>query len=201
MKYLLTILFFSFPALCLSAQPLSKSLVESAYSVSGQIDGIESKYPDVFSEMERFGEFEQEKMIKYLESSRAYPEIKKILNSANLTSMHEVQNIMTRIVGGLNSMQESQVSAEEPLGNMVSSLEANIESMRQQGAPSEVIRSMEGDLKEFQAHQSQIKISVSQVTDEDKKFVRENFDWLMAKISDFDEEMGGDEYADEFMER
>jgi len=104
MKYLLTVLFFCFPALCLSAQPLSKSLVESVYSVPGQLDELESKYPDVFSEIKRFDEFEQEKMVKYIESSRAYPEIKKILKSANLTSLHEMRNIMNRIMGGLNSM-------------------------------------------------------------------------------------------------
>jgi len=82
---------------------------------------------------------------------------------------------------------------------MFSSMEDSIESMKKNGAPSAVIKSMERDLKEFQAHQSEINISTSQATDEDKKFVRDNLDWLVGTMPGYEDGMNHDGYVDDHM--
>jgi len=201
MKYLLLAIIFSLQVLSVSAQPLSKELIEAVFLASEKLDSLEGKYPEVFSKMDEFSSSEQDKSMKYLESSPAYPEIKAILKSGNISSLKEMEAIFKRIMGGLSSAQEGQVSAEQGLSQMVLLLEESIENMKRQGVSADVIKSMEVNLEESKAQRAEILGAIKAASEEDKKFVRDNLDWVMSKMpdseEDFDNDNGNQEYFEE----
>jgi len=184
MKYLALLLLFVSQLSWADGQALNQQIIESFYTATEKMDNLETKYPDIFSELEIINNIDQIQAIKFVEQSKAYPDIKKVLSSSGFENLNELHDVALRIMGSIYSVQMKNISIDGHFQSVIQPLEENIKDMKQRGTPDSVINQMEEVLKENKAQQKEISLAVSKASEEDKEFVSNNLDWIMSLIPD-----------------
>ncbi len=190
MKYLIMAIVFISPSLWAGDQALSKDLITSFYTVAEKIEGLEGKYPNIFSETDKFSMSDQDKAIRLMEKSKAYPEVKKVLSSSGFKSLTELYNISTRLMGAIFFAQAQKMPEGMDFDAMEKALVNSIKSMKERGAPAEMTAGMEESLRENRAHRKDMAFAMAKASEADKKFVTDNLDWVMSILPDDEEEDG-----------
>ncbi len=194
MKYLMIAIFFISPSLWAGDSTLSKELITSFYAVAEKIEGLENKYPNIFSETDKFSMSDQDKAIQLMEKSKAYPDIEKVLSSSGFKSLTELYDISARLMGAIFFAQTKKMPEGMNFDAMEKALVNSIATMKERGAPAEMTAGMEKSLKENRAHRKDMAFAMAKASDADKKFVIDNIDWVMSIIPDDDEKEDG--YSD-----
>ncbi len=184
MKYLLMVILLVSPMLWAADKPLNKAVVTSLYSLTEKMEVLEAKYPKVFTESEKFGITDQNKAIQFISSSKAYPEVKKLLSDSGFSSLEEFYDVSIRLMGGLFSVRMEKMPTGTNMKSMLQSLEQSIETMKKQNMPESLIASMEVSLKKNIARMQEMMIAAEKASAADKKFVSKNMDWIMAMVPD-----------------
>jgi len=170
-----------------SDQPLNRKLVDSFFTVSEKLEFIDKKYPAVAQKADKFLESEETQLISYLKSSKAYPDISRILSSSGFNNLTEYFEISSRIMGGILYVQMKKMPAGMDINNIDKMYEQNIQQMKKNGAPADVIKRMEADHKDQQSAMQKMKIAMKRLSPADKKFVNENIEWLMNRLPEDDD--------------
>ncbi len=182
MKYLLLAIVFVSPMLWAADKPLSKEVVTSLYSLTEQMEVLEAKYPKIFTESETFGITDQDKAIQFISSSKAYPDVKKLLSASGFKNLEEFYDVSIRLMGGLFSVRMEKMPAGMDMKSMLKSLEQNIDNMKKQNMPESLISSMEASLKKNMERTREMTIAAEKASATDKKFVSDNMAWIMAMV-------------------
>ncbi len=188
MKYLMMVILFVSPALWANGKALNKELITSFYEAAQKIEGLEGKYPSIFSETERFGLAEQGKAIQLMEKSKAYPDVKKILTSSGFKDLSGFYDISSRLMGAIFYVQMKKMPEGMGFDAMEKHLENSIKSIKGKGAPAEMTAGLEESLRETREQKKDMAFSLGKASEADKKFVSENIDWVMSIIPDEDED-------------
>lgn len=149
MKYLLMVIMLVSPILWAADKPLSKRVVTSLYSLTEKMEVLEVTYLKVFAESEKFGIKDENKAIQFISTSKAYPEVKKLLSDSGFSSLEEFYDISLRLMGGLFSVRMEKMPAGMNMKSMLRSLEQSIATMKKQNMPESLIASMEVSLKKI----------------------------------------------------
>ncbi|MFL0803977.1 MAG: hypothetical protein K6L81_09665 [Agarilytica sp.] len=198
MKYLVIVLCLVAPALWAEGKPLDKAVVQSFYATVEKIDMLEDKFPQIFEKADKFSMADQEKAIRLIEKSKAYPDVKKALANSGFKDLNELYDISMRFMGAIYAVQLEKMPAGVNPDAMTKSLEHNIKLMKESGAPAQMITGMEASLAESRAQSKDMAFAMSKASDADNQFVRNNLAWVMTLIPDEDEEDGmGGTYSDE----
>ena len=184
MKYLLLVLIFFSPSLWADSPLLSKALIKSLSTISEKIDSLETKYPKIFAESDKFGMSDQAKAVKFIEASKAYPDVKNILSKSEFKNLNELYEVSIRFMGALYFVQMQKMPEGSGPNAMIQSLEASIKQMKQSGAPTSVINTMEESLIETKAQLKDMQLATNKASKADKAFVSNNLDWAMSMISE-----------------
>jgi len=188
MKYLLLVLIFFSPSLWAENPLLSKELITSLSAISEKIDNLETKYPKTFAQSDKFGMSDQAKAVKFIEASKAYPDVKNILSASGFKNLNELYDVSIRFMGALYFVQMQKMPEGSGPNAMIQSLEASIKQMKQSGAPTSVINTMEESLIETKAQLKDMQLATNKASKADKAFVSNNLDWAMSMISEESEE-------------
>jgi len=180
------IVLMSLPLWANAAQPLSRELIKSFYAVSTKLDGLESKYPKTFKAADELGMSKKSEIIQLLKSSKAYPDIKSILSSNGFNGLTDYFAVSERFMGSMYSVQMEKMPKGMKLDAATTSFKESIRQMKKSGAPAGVIAEMEANLKQQQIYQKNMQRAAKDASKADKKFVSENFDWLMSIIPEED---------------
>ena len=165
-------------------QPLNKVIVEAFIQASANLDTLESKYPDIFQRADQFSNLEDEQFIQYMESSAAYPDIKRALFSSGFQSLEDFVSISKRLMASMYAVQIEQMPAGLNINAM---MESGILAMKQTGASAEMIAEMQIDLDRQKAEMEEMNQAAKNVSAQDKKFARDNMAWLMSILPDDDQ--------------
>jgi len=169
-----------------SGQPLDRELVDSFFTVSEKLETIDKKYPAIAQKADKFLESEETQLINYLKSSKAYPDINRILSSSGFNNLTEYFEISSRIMGGILYVQMKNMPTGMDINNIDRMYEQNIQKMKKNGAPADVIKRMETDHKNQQSAMQKMKMAMKRLSSADKKFVNENIEWLMNRLPEDD---------------
>ncbi|MFL0800249.1 MAG: hypothetical protein K6L80_07375 [Agarilytica sp.] len=184
MKYLIIAIFFISPVLLADGRTLNKALITSFYAVTEKIERLEDKYPTIFSQTDNYSMADQDKAIRLMEKSSAYPEVMKALSSSEFKSLAEVYDVSTRLMGGMFFVQMKKMPAGMDFDAMEKTLENSIKSMKDSGAPAAMIAGLEETLNENRAQSKDMAFAMAKASEADKKFIADNIDWLMSIIPD-----------------
>jgi len=169
-----------------SSQPLNRKLVDSFFTVSDKLEVIDTKYPSIAQKADKFLESEETQLINYLKSSKAYPDINRILSSSGFNSLTEYFDLSARIMGGILYAQMQKMPTGMDLNSVDKMYEQNIQQMKKNGAPADVIKSMEADRKNQQSSMQKMQFAMKRLSTADKKFLNENIEWLMKRLPEED---------------
>jgi len=185
-KIILAIILIMQPILVFAAQPLSRDLITSFYAASDKLDTLEAKYPQEFKRLDEFSLSDKDKIINYINGSRASSDIRSVLSANGFSSFEDFFDISIRLMGSMYSAQLEKMPAESrgQLQNMEKSFNENIKMMKQNGMPESMIAGMKAQLQEMQVQQVEMKKAAKKATKADKKFASDNFDWLMSIMPD-----------------
>jgi hypothetical protein len=167
-------------------QALTKELITSFQSVTKQWEVVESKYPQIFAAIEDIDMSKQDEIIGYIKSSKAYPEMKAILEKSGFKSLDDFYNVTMRLMGGMMSTQMENMPEGMTLDSATTMLEQSIKQMKERNVPQSMIDGLEKQYKEHKSQLDSMKMAMKQASPADKKFVKENIDWL---TSMFEHEM------------
>ncbi len=180
-KIIIAFILLSQSLLAYASQPFSKELITSFYATVDKLDKLEVKYPEVFKNIDRFSISEQSKIINYIKSSNAYPDIASALSSNGFVSLNEFLDVSERFMGSLYSVQMQKMpKGAEYLKNMEKALEDNIKVMKKEGAPKDMIKDMEMELQMMKKETNEMQLASKNASKSDIKFVKDNFDWLIS---------------------
>jgi len=181
-KIILAIILIMQPILVFAAQPLSRDLVTSFYAASDKLDTLEAKYPQEFKRLDEFSLSDKDKIINYINGSRASSDIRSVLSANGFSSFEDFFNVSIRLMGSMYSVQMENMPAESraQLQNIEKSFNENIKMMKQNGMPESMIAGMKAQLQDMKVQQVEMKKAAKKATKADKKFVSDNFDWLMS---------------------
>lgn len=183
-KIILTLILLSVSSWVSAQQPLNKETVESFIRLNTEMIKLESKYPEVFERADSYEFSEDSKGISYLKSSVAYPDIKRALSVSNFKSLGEYIRVTSRIMGAMVAVQMEKMPAGMGMGDLGSMMDISIQTMKQNGVSAEVIAEMKQNMEQQNADMKGMKIAAKNASSQDKKFVRENMDWLMSIMPD-----------------
>ncbi|MBV1871785.1 MAG: hypothetical protein KUG83_04490 [Gammaproteobacteria bacterium] len=185
MKYIAFVLIFMSSSLWAAGLPLNKGLIESFYTVAEKISSLESKYPKVFAESEKLSSVGDEKTIKFMEASKAYPDIKNILSSSEFSDLDAFFDVSSRLMGSLYSAQIKKMPAGMDINSMFQLQEKSIANMEKtSGVPASVISEMKESLSKAKAQRKHMEIASRKASEADKKFILDNMAWVMTMIPD-----------------
>jgi len=192
-KIILALILVLQPLLVFAGQPLSKSVITSFYSASGELDKLETKYPKEFNRMDDFSLSQKAEIIDFMKSSKAYPDISSVLSKNRFSSVEGFLDISVRLMGSLYKVQLQKMPEEsrQQLKMMEQSFDDNIKMMRQKGMPESMIAGMKVQLQDMKKHQTEMKKAAKLASPADVKFVNDNFDWIMKIVPN-------DGYAEEY---
>ncbi|MGL1958590.1 MAG: hypothetical protein OCD00_14885 [Colwellia sp.] len=173
---------FCLPMMSQAQQALSKELIQSLEKVGVQLKQLETKYPKIFETIDAIGEGKQEEAIALVERSKAYPEIKAILNKFGFDSLEGFSDVSMRMMGSVMAYQKKNMPSGMDLGAMNQALSDNIQQMKDRNAPSSIITEMEKQLVETKSSLAQVKLAMKKATEADKKFVSDNIQWIMSVL-------------------
>jgi len=195
-KIILAIVLIMQPILAFAGQPLSREVVTSFYAASDKLDTLEAKYPQEFKRLDEFSLSDKDKIIDYIDSSRASSDIRSVLSANGFSSFEDFFDVSIRLMGSMYAVQIEKMPAESKgqLQNIEKSFDENIKMMKQNGMPESMIAGMKAQLQEMKVQQLEMKKAAKTVTKADKKFASDNFDWLMKIMPD--DEMQNDEHGD-----
>ena len=87
-------------------------------------------------------------------------------------------------MGAMVAVQMEKMPAGMGMGDLGSMMDISIQTMKQNGVSAEVIAEMKQNMEQQNADMKGMKIAAKNASSEDKKFVRENMDWLMSIMPD-----------------
>lgn len=185
-KIIIAFVLITHSLLAYAGQPLSKNLITSFFTTMEQMDALETKYPKEFKRLDEFSIAERSDMIRYIRSSKAYPDISATLSENGFSSVEEFMDVSERFMGSMYSVQMSRMpkNAGMNLDNMDKMMEANIKEMKQNGAPKEVISDMENQLQQMKKQKKEMRLAMNSASKDDIQFVNDNLTWLMSIMPD-----------------
>ncbi len=188
-KIILALILLTQSTLLLAEPVFSRELITSFYTISNKLDTVAVKYPKAFQGMDDFTLQENDKLIKYVKSTQAYPEIRSILSASGFSSIDDFFNFSYRILGSMYAVQMQKMTAEEKrqldaIGGM---FDGRIKMMEQNGAPASKIVSMKAQQKEMQAQQVAMQQAAKNASKADIKFASDNFNWLVSNMPEEEE--------------
>ena len=169
-----------------SSQPLSRKLVDSFFITAEKMDIMEQNHPEIMKRADKFKPSEDKKLINYLKSSRAYPEIKSILATSKFKNLKEFFTVSERIIGSMFTIQMKKMPDGMSLDGVEKAFESSINMMEKNGAPADTIKNMKKDLAQQKLDNARMKSAMKRATAADKKFVTDNMQWLMKRFPDAD---------------
>ncbi len=174
---LILITFFSQSVYALATTPLNKKIISAYVDVNHKLAHVNKKFPGLLNKANKFKVSERDELIFFLRSSRAYLEINDVLTSSGFDSVDSYVDTTFQIMGSIYAVQFDKMP------NTVEDLKSNITMMKSSEYPKEKIHLLEKDLEEAIADREEIKLSIAHVTEEDKKFVSDNIEWLETQLS------------------
>ncbi len=176
--YLLVLItLFSQSVYALATAPLNKKIISAYVDVNHKLEHVDKKFPGLLEKANKFKVHERVELIFFLRSSRAYLEINDILTSSGFDSLDNFVDTTFQIMGSIYAVQFDKMP------NVVEDIKSNIAMMKSNGYPEEKIKLLEKDLDNAIAEREEIKLSMAHITEEDKKFVSENLEWLETQLS------------------
>ena len=156
----------------------SKPLIQSFFETTQKLESLKSKYPDIMNNADTFKFSEKEKMMKFIKGSKAFPEIKKIIAKTPMKTFDEFYLVSVRLMGSMYAVQKEQMpKMMEGIEKMMSE---QIQKMKEQGAPADVVKEMEEKLQEQKEQINEMKEAEKIASEKDKKFIKDNIQWIMS---------------------
>lgn len=180
MKNLFITLFITMLSFNVNAeQAFSKALIQQYFNAVKSFEVLEQKNPDLEKHLAKAMMMDKDETVKYIATLPEFSQIQKISQSAGFENVEEFVDIGYRVAGSMFDYQINNMPSDMSLETMTAQMKTQIEMMQQNGMPTEMINEMQFALKEQAKSMEFMKKAASQVSEADKKFVRDNINWFM----------------------
>jgi DNA-directed RNA polymerase sigma subunit (sigma70/sigma32) len=158
-------------------KPLTKPLILSFIKVSNQMTQLGSESPELVAYLSAL--HNQNKVVspKQLTGLSIFPELQKAIEQSEFASVKDIFFFSKRIAG-IAYYSKMQSSEQANIFQTVNTLQANINTMKANSAAKETIERAESVLAQQRAKAAMIKKNLELVTENDKRFLERNMDWL-----------------------
>ena len=152
-------------------QPLSREFIRSHYAVSAELRNIKLDHPDLFGRPDLFDAPKVREHIIVLQASEQYPEIRAALSSGGYRDLKQYFDVSLRLMAAWFATQ----TRKGHISDQANRIENSIKSMKQSGVPA----SITADMEIYLTKQKAMVTAIKDVNLEDKKFIRDNYNWMM----------------------
>lgn len=156
---------------------LSKSLVLSFLQVSKELTVLGQTSPKLVEYLTKLQHKNNRPNKSELSRLAIYPKLSAVLAQSEFDSVEEVFQFSKRIMG-IAYYSKMQSSDEADIFQTVGILRANILTMKANFASQETIERAEAILAEQELKAALVQENLDLVTEEDKRFLEQNMDWL-----------------------
>ena len=183
MKSLLTLmLVFCFSTATYAEEALTKALAQQYFNAVEQLQKLQQQYPELEDQMDDFSFTDKEKFLSKVKSLSYFSEISSAVQSSGLVDVEQLYDLSMRIIGGVMATQMDQMPSGQNVEALLAMKQQAVEQMQKANMPKEMRDQMLKTLEEQEKNMmGMLKLSKN-VTSEDKKFVKENLDWIMANL-------------------
>jgi len=158
--------------------PLNKEDIINYLSVGKEMDKLELKYPEASSQIDDFSLSQSEKIIEQMKASPIYPDFKIILSKNGFHNLEEYLNIITRVMGGIYAASMSSMPEGMNFDVMIQKQEEALTTMKKDARSPQMYTAFETSLNEMKKTRDTMNYSMKIASTEDKKFVKDNFQWI-----------------------
>lgn len=172
-------IFFIMSFVANAEQALSKALIEQYFGVINQFEMLNINNSPLIDKIEDVMMLDKDKAISVVKSLDIYPEIAAIVESAGFSDFGEFVDIGYRTIGSMYAVQLKKHPELMQMQNYPEQVEAQLKSMKERNAPQSVIDEIERGMQSQQKSINMMKKAAKDASVLDKKFVENNFGWLM----------------------
>lgn len=181
-KLLVIFLLLLTPSLVMAKQALTKDSMMNYFSTANQLEVLGKKHPELANTFENMDFSDQKNLAKKLKSLPIYDQINKVITGGGYDGFDEFYDVTMRFMGSMFAAQMEMMPAGMSLDSMLSPMQKQIEKMKKQGAPKEVVDELESNVNQQIKRMTMMKKSAEKASPEDVKFIKENMSWLMSKM-------------------
>lgn len=183
MKSLLTLmLVFCFSTAAYAEEALTKALAQQYFNAVEQLQQLQQQYPELADQMDDFSFTDKEKFLSKVKGLAYFSEISSAVQSAGLADVEQLYDLSMRIIGGVMAAQMGQMPTGQNVEALLAMKQQAVEQMQKANMPKEMRDLMLKRLEEQEKNMmGMLKLSKN-VSSEDKKFVIENLEWIMANM-------------------
>ncbi|GAA5133719.1 hypothetical protein [Thalassotalea piscium] len=189
MKYLLPfILIICFTQTAFAQEPLTKALVEQYFRATKDFQQLKTTHPELANKMDNLTLMDKNQFLSTMKGLSFYPEINRVIKAAGIKDLEQVYDLSLRLIGGLMSMNIEQMPEMANIDELIAAKQKVAEKMKSSNTPAEA-RDQMLQMMETQTNNMMKMVNLSKnASAEDKKFVKDNADWIMKNMpQDLDE--------------
>ncbi len=160
-------------------QALSKVLIEQYVQLTNKITPLMNANPELDREFDELKTIDKAKIIDKLKSTAIYPEFKAAVIASGFDNVEHYLDISFRIMGAIFNAQMQQLPEGMKLDGYLEQMKEQVEMMKKQGMPQEMISEMESSMTEQLKDMAFMQEAAASASAADIKFVSENLDWIM----------------------
>lgn len=181
-KLMVIFLLLLAPSIVMAQQALTKDSMMNYFSAAKQLEALGKKYPELESTFEGMDFLNQKELTQKLKSLPIYDQIKKVITDSGYDGIEEFYGITMRFMSSMFAAQMEMMPAGVSLDVMTVPLQKQIEKMKQQGAPVEVIAELEDGLNKQMEQMAKMKKTAKKASPADIQFIKENMSWIMSQM-------------------
>jgi len=182
MKKILLVFITLYAPLFLMGTTLNKESILASQAVQNEMTALENKYPKVFSQMVHYNMMESEKSISYLKNSKAYTDLKKIISKNNFDNLEDYFDFQVRYMGSIYVASQKKMPEGMNFDTMIQAQENSIDKMKKDGINPLIYQQLEASINEMKQTKVLMEYSIQKASEDDKKFVNDNFTWVMSTM-------------------
>lgn len=183
MKYLLSImLILCFSTTAFAEQPLTKAIAQQYFNAIEQVENLQKQYPELAQQMDEFAFTDKAKFLSRIQGLSFYPQINSAIQSTGLKDVEQLYDLSMRIIGGVMATQMEQMPSGQNVDALLSMKQKAVEQMQQAQMPKAMQEQMLKTLQDQEKNLLEMVKLSKNVSAQDKKFVKENIDWIMENM-------------------
>ncbi|GHE79129.1 hypothetical protein [Thalassotalea profundi] len=176
------ILVFCFSSSAIAQETLTKALAQQYFNAIEQLQQLQQQYPELDKQMDDFSYTDKTKFLSKVQELSFYPQINSAIQTAGLSGVEQLYDLSMRIIGGVMAVQMEQMPSGENIDALLAMKQQAVEQMQKANMPKEVREKMLKTLEEQEKNMMGMLKMGKNVSPEDKKFIKENLDWVMANM-------------------
>lgn len=181
-KLMVIFLLLLTPFLVMSQQALTKNTLMNYFSTAKQLEALANQHPALASTFENMDFLNQNNLTQKLKSLPIYDQIEKIITDGGYKGVDEFYDVTVRFMSSIFAAQMEMMPAGASLDVMIVPLQKQIEKMKKQGSPVEVIAELEDGLNKQMQQMATMKKTAKNASPADIQFIKENMSWIMSQM-------------------